>query len=121
MTTPTIKIAHAHSQPGYRWTWSVERDGQVLDASLSDYTYERSSDAAADAAKALFKIARAEGLQAGRSLAYDTYCPAPGETGIVLYVDSVEVGREENFFSGVTAIGRGLPDLLKQLEAQRHD
>lgn len=117
MTTPTIKIAHDHTQPGYRWTWVIERDGQVLDASLSDYTYERSSDAQADAAKALFKIARAEGLQAGRSLAYDTYAPAKGETGIVLYIDSVEVGREENFFSEAVAIGRGLPDLLKQLEA----
>jgi hypothetical protein len=117
MTIPTIEISHAHNAPGYAWTWSVERDGQVLDAALSDNTYDRHSDARRDAATALFKIVRAEQLALGRSIAYETYRPARGEVGVVLYVNGVDAGADEGFFDEASAIGRALPILLAQFGA----
>jgi hypothetical protein len=119
MTTPTIEITqHPDGRPGWLWTWSVQRDGQVLDAALSDNTYDRSSDARRDAAKALFKIVRAEQLALGKSLSYVTYRPTSGEVGVILYVDGVDAGREEGFDDDeARAIGHGLPVLLSQFGA----
>ncbi len=122
MTTPTIEITqHFDSRPGWLWTWSVQRDGQVLDAALDGNTYYQASAARVDAAKALFKLIRAEYLEYGASLSYDTYAPAPGETGIVLYANGVEVAHEEGFDDSRRAIGRGLPDLLEIWETQTND
>ncbi len=120
MTTPTIEISHAHNAPGYAWTWSVERDGQVLDAALSDNTYDRHSDARRDAATALFKIVRAEQLALGKSIAYETYLAGKSpsrEYGVIVYVNGVDAGADEGFFDEASAIGRALPILLAQFGA----